>query len=248
MKDVAQILKSIGLVDSEIKTYLQALQHGPSTVIDLAKYTGLSRQATYLAIESLSKRGLMSSVLRGKKSYYAAEAPSKLLAYAERKKKELAEQIDDLKKAVPDLELQAAGERPVVRFYEGKEGLRTHIADMKESKVKLLYEISDVAAMYKVLSQDDLKPLRETLSTLKTKIRGFYSGTTSPKTVDVDRFFLPEKYSDFKSNISVYENKVGIVTFAGKISSVVIESEPLAKTMRILFELAFEANKQLKKE
>ena len=248
MKDVSQILKSLGLVDSEIKTYMQALQHGPSTVLDLAKFTNLSRQACYVAIESLSNRGLMSSVERGKKHYYAAEAPSKLLAYAQRKQTEMAERVKDLEHVVPELELQAGGERPTVRFYEGMEGLRSLITDLKESKVKDLVEICDVDAMYKVLTTQDLEPYRNALRSLKTKIRGLYSGATSPKTLDVDRFFLPAKYSGFRTNINVYGDKVAIVTFSGTTNSVIIESKDFAKTMRVLFDLALEANPDLEKE
>jgi len=70
MKDITPILKSLGLLDSEVKTYLASLENGPETVLDLAKLTKLSRQAVYSAIDALTERGLMSSALRGKKRYY----------------------------------------------------------------------------------------------------------------------------------------------------------------------------------
>ena len=130
MKDISPILKSLGFLDSETKTYLAALSMGPSTVIDLTKQVKLSRQAVYVAIESLTERGIMSSTLIGKKRFYAAEKPEKLLAYAKRRESELDEHVKDLEKAIPDLELRTGGERPSVKVLEGKEGLRAYLVDL----------------------------------------------------------------------------------------------------------------------
>lgn len=236
MKDVSQILKSLGLVDSEVKTYLQALQHGPSTVMDLSKYTGLSRQASYLAIETLTKRGLMSSVERGKKSFYAAEAPGKLLAYAERQRKELSERVDDLKKVLPELELQTGGEKPVVRVYEGKEGVRAILDDTRMSKPKELYEITDTKALYQTLTTEDLAPYRRELEKNKTKVHGIYDTPGSNQKTEYHKNLVE---GGFKSHIAVYGDKISLITFSGKMHSIIIENESLAEAIRKLFKTAF---------
>ncbi len=240
MKDISQILKSLGLVDSEIKTYLQALQRGPSTVLDLSKYTELSRQATYVAIESLTERGLMSSVLRGKKHYYAAEEPNKLLAYADRRRKEMDEQISDLKRAVPELELQTGGEKPIVRVFEGKEGLIELLNDTRVSKPKQIDEITDLEAMHQVLSDTDVKPYREMLAKVGTKFRAI--NAYKPATSDaarVNRIQISPKESKFRSHISIHGNKVALVSFEGKMYTILIESAAIAKAMTELFNQAF---------
>lgn len=240
MKDVSQILKSLGLVDSEVKTYLQALQHGPSTVMDLSKYTGLSRQASYLAIETLTKRGLMSSVERGKKSFYAAEAPGKLLAYAERQRKELSERVDDLKKVLPELELQTGGEKPVVRVYEGKEGVRAILEDTRMSKPKELFEITDSQSMLEILTREDLVPYQKTLDQAKTKISGIYNKQV--RASGIQSIQLPES-DRFKAHISVYEDKVTLVTFQGKMHSVIIENANIAEALKKIFQIALKKSK-----
>lgn len=124
MKDISSILHSLGFLDSEIKTYTSALEHGPATVIDLTKHTRLSRQATYVVIDQLTKRGLMSSVVRGKKKYYVAEDPEKLLSYAQRREVEIKERIRDLESVLPELKMKVGGEKPIVKLFEGKEGAR----------------------------------------------------------------------------------------------------------------------------
>lgn len=239
MQDLHRTFKALGLLESEVKTYLSALEHGASSVIDLSKRTGLSRPATYSAIESLTERGLFSSVLRGKKRVYAAEHPSKLIAYARRREGEIHEHIKDLERSVQELELMQGGERPTVKLFEGKEGAHTVITDQVETKARIVDEIADLDSLYATLSLEDLNPLREKLRAAGTKVRGLYSGKPSETAVSVDRYALPKEYGQFKSNISVYGNKIALVTFEGKMHSIIIESSALAKTLRILFDLAF---------
>lgn len=239
MKDITPILSSLGLQNSEIKTYLSAFENGPSSAQDLAKLSSLSRQATYVAIETLTKRGLMSSVMRGKKRFYAAESPEKLLTYAKRKERELKEKVKDLEETLPELEMQAGGERPIVRMFEGKQGLRAIIEDKKNTKFDSTMEISDLEALYRVLTPEDLKTMRTELGKRKVKITGLYTGVPGKKVVeDTIRIPLPKKYAGFASDISVYADRVTLTTFEGKMYSVIIESEPLAKALTVLFELA----------
>lgn len=248
MKDIAPILKSLGLLDSEVKTYLSALENGPGTVLDLAKNTKLSRQAIYVAIESLTGRGLMSSALRGKKRFYASEHPRKLLAYAKRRDAEMHDRVQDLERMLPELELATGGERPTVRVYEGKEGVRAIIADMQESRPKQTVEIADLKAMYSILTPEDLKPMRMELKRNNAKVHGIYAGDPSGKTVEGERYFLPESMGDFRSDITVYGDKVALVTFEGKMYSVLVESAALAKTMKTLFDLAFRCVQDFKEK
>jgi sugar-specific transcriptional regulator TrmB len=238
MKDISPVLQSLGLLDSEIKTYLTALENGPGTVLELAKTTGLSRQAVYVAIDSLSKRGLMSSALRGKKRFYAAEHPDKLLAYAKRRDTEMHERVKDLERMLPELELMSGGEKPVVRVFEGKEGIREIIEDMRTSDYKKSVEIADLDAMYKVLNTEDLASMRTELKRRGTTVRGLYAGLPQRSVVKAERYALPEELSDFRSNIGIYGDKIALVTFEGKMYSVLIESKALTKALRNLFEMA----------
>lgn len=248
MKDFEPILRTLGLLDSETKTYLAALENGPSTVLELSKLTKLSRQASYTAIESLVSRGLMTSVLQEKKRFYAADHPQKLVDFARRREAQMKEHIQELTLSLPELELRVGGEKPVVKVYEGKEGIRAIIADMKVSKPKSSQEIADLEAMYKVLTIEDLAPMRNEMKRLGIHVEGLYAGKPSKKIASSERHVLPKSMSDFKANITIYGDKVALVTFEGKMHSVLIESKALAKTLGILFRLAFESGKKLPQE
>lgn len=244
MKDIAPILKSLGLIDSEVKTYLKSLEKGPSTVLELTKTTGLSRQAIYVAIDELTRRGLVSNVLRGKKKYYVGEHPSKLLSYARRREAEMKDQIADLARSLPELELQVGREKPTVRLFEGKEGVRAILEDVQASKPKNMEEITDIDAMYKILTPEDLKPYRDELKKMGTTIRSIHSRHPVVERERPGRVYLPDKFRDFKTNIDIYDDKIAMATFEGKIYSLIIESKSLTKTLRIIFDLAWESLKK----
>ena len=239
MKDISSLLQTLGLLESETKTYEAALHLGPSTVLDLTKKTKLSRQATYVAINRLVDLGIMSSVLVGKKRFFAAEHPEKLLAYAKRHSHELNEKVKDLENMLPELALRIGGNRPAVRLFEGKEGLKAIIEDMRRAQFDDIVEIADVDALYTVLSPEELAPLRAELKRRRVKIKGMYSGTMGENNVSANRLTLPEKYKDFKADIGIYGDRIELITFEGKMYAVIIENKALAQTLRILFELAF---------
>jgi sugar-specific transcriptional regulator TrmB len=243
MKDISRILRALGLLDSEVRTYLAALEKGPQTVADLSKAAGLSRQATYVAIDALIERGLMSHVLHGKKRFFMAEHPSKLLAYAKRHRAEVDEQVDDLERALPELELQTGGERPIVKVFEGKEGMQTVMEELVRSNAYEgnIDEITDLDTMYATLDLKDLKPYRDKAAKKRIRVRSLQSGTPlRPPVGSVKRITLPKEFSNFKTSLAVYEQYIYLVTFEGKIHSILIESPALARTIRILYDLAFQ--------
>lgn len=240
MKDISKILSALGLLDSEIKTYMAALRNGPSTVLDLTKLTHLSRQAIYTAIEALSHRGLMSSVQHGKKQFYTSERPNKLLSHAKRKETELAEQIKDLENILPELELQAGGEKPVVKVFEGKEGLRAILEDTRASKPLELHEITDVEAMNAILTTEDLIPYKQELGRIGTKIYTFID-TPKQDEPNIKRVKLSKEEAGFKAHIGVHGDKIALITFEGKMYSIIIENKGLAQGLRTLFQRAYKS-------
>ncbi|MBI2483017.1 hypothetical protein HYV74_02440 [Candidatus Uhrbacteria bacterium] len=240
MKDVAPILRSLGLLDSEVKVYLAALELGPSTVIDLASETRLSRPATYAAIESLTKRGLVTTLQSGKKRLFAGEHPDRLLQYAKRRELELQERVSELTRAVPELALRIGGAKPVVKVYEGKEGVLAIIESISASRPKQIDEITNVDAMQAVILDEERKPIVSEIQRVGTKVRGLYAGSSIKRSAHAQKRVLPQEFSGFRGHISTSDNSVALVTFAGKMHSVLVESEELAATFRVLFELAWQ--------
>src|SRR3989344_6643452 len=118
-------LKNIGLSDNEAKVYLAMLELGLSPVIEIARKAEINRPTAYVQIESLKKKGLVSTQVKGKKHLFIAESPARLEFYLDSELKDVEQKKDELGKVLPDLEklFTSAGSRPSVRLFEGKEGL-----------------------------------------------------------------------------------------------------------------------------
>ena len=54
-------LKELGFSEKESEVYLAMLELGPAAVQDIAKKAGVNRSTTYVMIESLKRRGLIST-------------------------------------------------------------------------------------------------------------------------------------------------------------------------------------------
>lgn len=239
MTHVSTILHALGFVESEIKTYLSSIELGAATVIELTKKTRLSRQATYVAIEALTERGLMASIVKGKKRYYVAEDPEKLASYAKRREQEMKEKLEDLNKILPELKLRAHGEKPIVKMFEGKEGIQAILTDIEQTKPKFAKEIIDLEARNAVISSEDVEPVFKMTQKVGTKVEGLYYGTPLREdATNTMRNFISKQKGGFKAGITLYGNKVAIFTFTGKMNSIMIESPEIAKTMGILFDQA----------
>lgn len=212
-------------------------------MLEIAKRARLSRQTVYDAIASLKERELMTVKETDRKIFFVAEPPAKLLAYAKLREAEFKGHVDDLERSIPSLELQMGGDRPMVRMYQGKEGIRAMIQDAASVNTNEGYEITDGPAMLAVLTDEDLAPYRRAVKSKNMTIRAILHGVNrpAPKSVPGHRKFLPREEGNFKSYINVLGDVVSMTTFSGKMFSLVIKNKPIADAMRILFKYAHKA-------
>lgn len=245
MPDVPQLLRSLGFLESETKTYLASLERGPLPASELSRAASLSRQATYLAIDALAERGLMSCMERDGVKIFNAEPPAKLLTYAKRHEMDISSRVKDLEGALPDLELRTGCNRPVVKFFEGKEGIRALHEEVHREGYETMHvdEMTDREAMRKVITIDDLEPLRRDAATRQTTSLGLYAGELFLPNAGIksERYVLPEEMWGFKSQIQVIREKTVFMTFGGKVHSIIIEDLSIANALRNLFALARKA-------
>lgn len=251
-----KLLKSLGFTDSEAKIYLTSLEMGPASVQDIAKKARVSRVTTYAVIESLAIQGLMSSVEKGKKKMYVSEAPERLVSFVHNRVKSMEATLREIESSLQELKLIQRGEKPIVRLFEGEEGIRAIQDDMLKTSPDVIFEMGNLDAIHSIFSNDQLKPFKEELDRRKIRTQAIY---LDPKQIDhVSRNnsaarFLPNDEFSFEGDVTVYDNKVALMTFRGKVIGVLIESVELAQTMKEIFHLAwhcaiFPENKDLRKD
>lgn len=113
-------LRDLGLNENEAGVYRAALSLGPTSVLRLARATGIKRTTAYSVIESLKQRGLMMIEVKGFKKRFVAEHPAKLDGI-------LTAQRAQLDQILPQLTAlyNLRGEESTIRYYEGLVGVKS---------------------------------------------------------------------------------------------------------------------------
>lgn len=241
-------LKSLGLSDNEAKVYLAMLELGPATVLEISAKAGVNRPTTYVQIESLKKLGLASTQTKGKKQLFIAESPDQLGFMIDRQKNELEQKKEELQKALPELEniFNLAGDKPQVRFFEGREGLVKMQDELIGSKAKETLGISSADAVLKIFPQHIKNySSRRVKSGIRAKLIYTNSSGDILKRQDDEllretKYVPPDKFP-FKSDINVYGDNIAISAMEGKAVGVIITHKELADSFRALFNLLWDS-------
>lgn len=247
-------LQKLGLSDKEARVYLSSLELGPSPVQLIASKAGVNRATTYVMIESLISRGLMSSFEKGKKRFFTAEPPEQLMAILRKEEAEIKEKEKEFEEILPELKALFAGaeEKPRVKFYEGVEGLKAIQNDILKSKYDSLEEIVSLDECYRVFPPHP-KDHRQMIAQ-KTKdipVRVIYTSRKgkilTAKEGRRERRFIPPDKFPFATEINIYGQKAAIATCKGKLMGVIIESKEISEALRVIFNLAWEAAEKYQK-
>ncbi len=228
------MLLSLGFSDSEAVIYLTSLELGPSSVQDIAKKSKVSRVTTYAVIESLSKRGLMSFVDKGKKRLFVAESPERLVSFVQTHLKNMEATLKEVESSLQDLKLMQQGDKPVVKLFEGHEALKAIQDDLLKAEPKHIDEFGNLDEIFRTYSPEEVRVFHAKIDKLKPKIRAIFSSKTQPVSSH-SVITLPSSFV-FGGDVLVYDNKVALSTFRGKQISVLIESEEIARLMKTLMD------------
>lgn len=236
-------LQDIGLSEKEARVYLAALKLGQATAERLAKEAKVNRSTTYVQIESLIKKGLMSTFEEGKKTLFAPESPVRLKRLFEMKRREQEAHEQKLEHILPELSrlFEGAGERPLVRFYSGKEG----IASMREEALALpkgeeILVIYSYDSLFGLFSKEEADAFTRKRIERGIKVRHIYTRKAGKlpdagKSPLLSRRFLPVEKMPLSSDFFIYRNNVAIMALKGPVFGVVIESKEIADSFRALF-------------
>lgn len=239
------ILKNFGLSDNEAKVYLAALELGQGTVQELGKKAGVKRTTVYTTIEGLKQKGLVSQTKKGKKTFFAAESPERLVQLSERRHQQL-------KKALPELKsiYNIAGAKPKLMFYEGREGYLAVYENILKDKPKELLVIASYADFCRHIDADYEEDWIKRRVKTGIKLRWLDSETKLTRLMQAEDKkslreirFLPKGFS-FTSTMFIYQDKVIIVSGKQKeFMAVVIENSEFYQMFKQLFEMLWLRNK-----
>lgn len=240
-------LKQLGLSQKEAQLYLIALETGPATVAKLAQKSGLKRGTIYEFLGGMLQKGLLEMTISGKRKLYASVEPKKLHKIIE-KQQEILENL------LPDLSLLTIGTaaKPKIRFYEGREGMLSVFYDIFElPEGSEILGFATYEGIHKLFSQKEIDVYIQKRAAMKIQQKlivptdeHIEQRVSDNKKELRETIMIPRKNFLIKSDISIYQNKVAIVSLAEEQVGVIIESSQIADTQRAIFNLLWSSLKK----
>lgn len=234
MKPIEKIIQFAGLNKNEAKIYSTLLRHGQSVISDISKNSGIKRATIYQYIDNLASQDIIRKTVKGKRTLYYPEDPKKLISIIEHRKRKIKEIFPELEKMY-----LASSSKPTIRFYEGKEGMRSIYREMTKTP-QTLWSMFSADRYFAVFSEKDGKEfveniyknggqLRDLVQNSKfgaQYVREKWGGPTSISKL------LPKDF-DFSVDLLIAGNNVAMISFDNLVA-VIIENPGIAKLQKNL--------------
>jgi sugar-specific transcriptional regulator TrmB len=130
-----ELFKKAGFSEKGGEVYQALLKLGSSIVSDVAKKAGINRSTTYVILDALSKRGLVSITERRGVKVYNPISPEQLVRYLKNTANQYNELAQVAEELLPKLKFENIKEEavPKIQIFEGKEGIKTVMSEFKKS-------------------------------------------------------------------------------------------------------------------
>lgn len=246
-------VEDLGLTRVQANLYLTALKHGISSVLELSKLTGLSRQRIYEEAEKLKDIGLFEVTRRDRRKYIPA-SPRKLAVITRRKIEELQTKEGELNAIIPSLEnlILPTKNKVVVKYYEGLEQIKEAYSNELElaKNTEGLSFSGSLEDAFKFFPETYWNKWNSEFAKHDSKARILVHNSASAEKFarDDKKYKRETRYLDnfpLKTNIDVFRNVVFIISYYDELG-IWIESHTVAQTYRLLFESLWSSAKSFK--
>ena len=212
------------------------------SVRKVSDFSSINRGTAYEAIKKLAQAGLVSIQKRGEREYFSAESPEKVMDLIRDKRKDLLQIQEHASQLIPQLLARKARPQgqPLVKYYEGDEGVVTILKDVLQTCVKLdtpEYQVYSSRPLrqylYRKFPQFTDKRVKEGVAVRVIAIGE--GGDPMPKS---SRKWLEESDdAGISSYVLIYGSKVATISLAENYLpyGVVVEDAGAAAMQRLLF-------------
>ncbi len=252
MKEV-DVIKEIGLTDSETKVYLALLELGDSTRSDIVNRSMIAGSKVYEILERLKEKGLVSIYTQNKVKHFKPTNPKQLITYLEDQKEHISQVEKQVSIILPKLlaEFQSSKEEQEVELLSGLKGLEILFREQieilnsndtcyviggtrgtEEEATQAFFEKIHLLREQKKIRTKMLFNLRQKATTESLYSSKKYPGTTTryiPHTSPVA--------------INVYKDRTVIIIFGKKVTAIHIKSQDAANSFMEYFDLLWKQAK-----
>lgn len=252
---LSDIFRQLGFDPKEIELYMKLLETGPTRASTLAYLLHWPRTSAHNILDRLERDGFVTKAAEKNVYVFSAVHPENLARVMEMKQRATAasyeKAIAEVKKAAPQLIglMKSNKSLPNVRFYQGREAVRTVLFDTLTSKTELkdyanidamFAHVKDINDAYVVEREKSKVTKRSLLLDTPFAHQVYESGAYSPKSHKGYKWIKKELYP-FAVEMNIYDGKVSYLTYVeNDFVGVIIENEHIYRLHDSLWSLAWD--------
>ncbi|MFC3852221.1 TrmB family transcriptional regulator [Salinispirillum marinum] len=236
-----EVLQQLGLEPRETQIYGCLLKLGPASIRDIAQAANLNRGTTYELLKLMQEKGVVTLFPKGRRRFFAAEPPQRLMVLAEERQEKLQTAVGFLgREIIPELtqlrpELGAAD----VRYYDGYDGIERVLKDILATvgaQKDKSYSVISSRAVRKYLYQPFPSYTKQRIKAgIQVRVIAVGEGG-DPAELSERKWLKTDKPTS--AYVAIYPPKVALFALQqGDLpSAVVIESPAVADTQQLVFD------------
>lgn len=244
---IKEKLQKIGLTRGESEIYEILLKYGETKAGRIVKQANITSSKVYDVLQKLIHKGLVSFVEKEGVKHYMATPPERLNEFLEEKKNQISKTQEELNKAIKIIEQKNKLEKQYnnVRMYIGKKGPKIILKELAQASIeeKYNYGYGTQDNPFLKLFPHDMNEFfkSEKKYRLKTQIL-FAKGKKQIQPNAYIRYLPPEFITPVRTMIA--GDKVFMVDFTDKITSIIIENKSIAQSYKEHFKFLWNIAKE----
>lgn len=232
--DVRIQLQKLGFSEKEVRVYLAMLALGSAVASDIAKKAGIKRSTTYVILDALAERGLVSVIDRRNIKLYTAAPAEQLVQHLQNMAKRYGGMADAAKDLLPALKASRLEQtpEPKIRFFEGSDGIKSvyedTLASLEEIRVHASFQnlAPTKQTVHRKHGRPDIKVESIVLDTPRDRKR------IAPDKADLRKILLTSRGQDSApSEMNIYDDRVVFISPAENFA-LIAESHELASALK----------------
>ena len=178
-----------------------------------------------------------------------AEPPEKLEMYISRRINSLEENRKGLDLIIPELKNihRESGEKPIVKFFDTKEGIMSSDDDVFAKKIgdEPMYIVYSRDLVRDIFTEKETEKMRGRRISMGIKSKAIYTSKEGERPSDEtgDRIKIDGNKYPISSDITIYGDQVTIAVFGKRLSAISIKNPEFAESLKSLMNFIFDHNK-----
>ena len=248
MHEATSRLVELSLSEKEARVYLALLELGSAAVQEIAEKADVNRSTTYLALEALCQRGLVSSTAEQRRVMFTAESPERLRALASQERERMQHVEQRIEESLPTFMalFRNMNGKPQVRFFDGDAGIATVRDILLQAKGEFMSFTAIDEGTTRISKVHEEQRLRMARQVSGRCLMALKPGHTVPA-FDAQRWQLrqiPYEQSPFTGEVNIIDDKVAAFMVKERPIAFLVENAEMAQLFRVMFDAAWQTARQ----